>query len=100
MRDGEGRGRGREAPGGGLGGGRVPALRGRDAAGGGEDLHAARRGPLGARPLLVLPLPRGRQAEEALPRQDRRPGGRARAEAGGKMTFLLPEGRLMNWLSS
>ena len=28
-----------------------------------------------ARPLLVLPVKRGRQAQEALPRQDRRPGG-------------------------
>ena len=54
----------------------VEALRGRLAATGDEDLRAQEeRGRLRARALLVLPLSRGGQAEEALFGQDRRPGG-------------------------
>jgi hypothetical protein len=53
----------------------VPPPRGRLSAAGATPLHPSRRLRSRARTPLVLPVPRGRQAQEALPRQDQRPGG-------------------------
>jgi len=57
------------------GGPGVPSARGRLPATGAAPLHPARRLRLRTRPLLVLPIPRGRQASQALPRQDQLPRG-------------------------
>ena len=46
------------------------------------DLSSTRRLIARAGTLLVLPVPRGRHAKEALPRQDQRPGGHSGRQAG------------------
>src|SRR5215216_4085400 len=55
------------------GGPGVPPPRGRLSAAGATPLRPARRLGPRARTLLVLPVPRGRQAKEALPGQNQRP---------------------------